>query len=73
MSRTPPQWTAHTPGSTILTVATPCGSNSAPATCPAAGFGKNFVGSLNMFTGKVSPVPLAGPSIQPQGMIFVPF
>jgi hypothetical protein len=61
-----------TPGSTILTVATPCGSNSAPATCPAPGFPKNFVGSLNMFTGKVSPVSLTGPSIQPQGMIFVP-
>ena len=34
---------------------------------------KNFVGSLNMFTGQVSPVSLTGPSIQPQGMIFVPF
>ena len=64
---------SFTPGSTVLTVATPCGSNSAPATCPAPGFPKNFVGSLNMFTGQVSPVSLTGPSIQPQGMIFFPF
>jgi hypothetical protein len=64
---------SFTPGSTVLTLATPCGSNSAPATCPAPGFGKNFIGSLNMWTGKVTPVSLTGvTSIQPQGMIFVP-
>ena len=63
---------SFTPG-TVLTVATPCGSNSAPATCPGPGFPKNFVGSLNMFTGQVTPVALTGTSIQPQGMIFFPF
>ncbi len=58
------------PGTALVAV-TPCGSNSAPATCPAPGFPANYLGQLNMYTGHISPVSLRGPSIQPQGMIFV--
>jgi hypothetical protein len=31
----------------------------------------NYFGSLNPWTGQISPVPVTGPSLEPQGMIFV--
>jgi hypothetical protein len=62
-----------TPGSTVLVAVTPCDANGAPATCPGPGFPANYIGSLNMFTGHISPVSLTGVAVHPQGMIFVPF
>jgi len=62
-----------TPGSTVLVAVTPCDANGSPATCPGPGFPANYIGSLNMFTGHISPVSLTGVSVHPQGMIFVPF
>jgi hypothetical protein len=57
---------------TVLVAATPCSANSAPSTCPAPGFPPNFLGELNPWTGAVTPVPLAGPMLRPQGMLFIP-
>jgi hypothetical protein len=56
---------------TILTAVTPCNANSAPSTCPAPGFPPNFLGTFNLFTGKVSAVPVRGPNLQPKGMLFL--
>jgi len=61
------------PGTAFVAV-TPCGSNSAPATCPAPPkYPANYLGRLNMYTGQITPVPLRGPRLEPQGMIYVPF
>ena len=59
------------PGTAFVAV-TPCDANGAPATCPAPGFPANYLGTLNMFTGKVTLVPTSGATLHPQGMIFVP-
>ena len=58
------------PGTAFVSV-TPCGANSAPATCPAPRFPANYVGHLDMFTGFISPVSLRGATLHPSGMIFV--
>jgi hypothetical protein len=60
------------PGTAFVSV-TPCGANNAPATCPAPGFPNNYVGHLDMYTGKIVPVSLRGAKLHPQGMIFVAF
>ncbi len=57
---------------TILAAVTPCDANGAPATCPGPGFPANYIGSLNPWTGQLTPVALSGPKVEPQGMIFVP-
>ena len=57
------------PGTAFVAV-TPCGANSAPATCPAPGFPNNYLGHLDMFTGHIFPVSLRGASLHPQGLIF---
>jgi hypothetical protein len=57
---------------TVFVAVTPCDANGAPATCPGPGYPPNYLGQLNPFTGKITPVKVAGPSLQPQGMIFVP-
>ncbi len=51
---------------------TPCDENSAPATCPAPGFPANFLGELNPFTGEITQVDLNGPTVEPQGMLYLP-
>jgi hypothetical protein len=57
-----------------IVAATPCGSNSAPATCPAPGFPANYLGSLNPFTGTVTQLAVGGAAFVPQGgLLFVPF
>jgi hypothetical protein len=56
---------------TVFVAVTPCDANDAPATCPAPGFPPNYLGQLNMYTGKITPVSLHGPSLEPQGMIFL--
>jgi hypothetical protein len=56
----------------VLVAATPCGSNSAPSSCPAPGFPANYLGRLNPKTGKIKPVSLGGAPLEPQGMLCVP-
>jgi hypothetical protein len=53
---------------------TPCGSNAAPATCPAPpAFPANYLGTLNPWTGRVSAVTVGGHAFVPQGgLVFVP-
>jgi hypothetical protein len=60
-----------TPGTTFDAV-TPCDADSAPATCPAPGYPANYLATLNLGTGKLTPLPLNGSSLHPQGMLFVP-
>jgi hypothetical protein len=57
-----------------LVVATPCGANSAPATCPAPPqYPANFLAALDPWTGAVSPVKTQGATYTPQGgLLFVP-
>ncbi len=59
------------PGS-VLVADTPCDENKAPSPCPAEGFPANFLGELNPWTGVITPVPLTGPEVNPQGMLFLP-
>jgi hypothetical protein len=57
-----------------LVAATPCGSNSAPSTCPALpAFPPNYLGTLNPWTGQVQPLVVKGQPFTPQGgLLFVP-
>ncbi len=56
-----------------IVAATPCGSNSAPATCPGPGFPANYLGSLNPWTGAVTPLVVGGDDFVPQGgLLFIP-
>jgi len=58
--------TGHfTPGTTFDAV-TPCDADSAPATCPAPGYPANYLATLNLGTGKLTPVTLNGSSLHPQ-------
>ncbi len=56
-----------------LAVATPCGANSAPATCPAPpSFPANYLATLNPWTGQVQAVATQGATYVPQGgLVFV--
>jgi hypothetical protein len=56
---------------TMYSSVTPCGSNSAPATCPAPGFPANYLATTNMGTGTLTAVKLTGPVLRTGGMIFV--
>ena len=53
---------------------TPCGSNSAPGTCPAPPlFPANYLGTLSPWTGQVDPLATTGVAVVPQGgLLFVP-
>jgi hypothetical protein len=59
-----------TPG-TLYTSVTPCNNNSAPTNCPAPGYSANYLGTIDLKTGKIGKVAVNGP-IQPKGLIFVP-
>jgi hypothetical protein len=50
-----------------MVVATPCGANSAPPTCPAPGYPANYLATLNPWTGQVRAVTVAGATYVPQG------
>jgi hypothetical protein len=54
-------------GALPVVAATPCGSNSAPSTCPAPGFPTNFLGTLDPWTGQIEPLTLHGVPFTPQG------
>jgi hypothetical protein len=65
-------------GENPIVAVTPCGSNSAPSPpspCPALpNFPPNYVGSLNPWTGAITPVHVGGADFVPQGGLeFVPF
>jgi hypothetical protein len=59
-----------TPG-TAYTSVTPCNANSAPSTCPGPGYTANYLGAINLTTGKITTVAVNGP-VHPKGLIFVP-
>lgn len=54
---------------------TPCGANTAPSTCPSLQeFPPNYLGSLNPWTGAITPVSVDGADFVPQdGLLFMPF
>jgi hypothetical protein len=56
----------------VFVADTPCDENSAPSTCPGPGYPPNYLGQLNPLNGTIALVPLLGPAVQPQGMLFVP-
>jgi hypothetical protein len=56
---------------TVFVAVTPCDAGNAPSTCPAPGFPANYLGTLNPWTGNISPVSLVGPSFHPKGLIFI--
>jgi hypothetical protein len=56
---------------TIIVAVTPCDADNAPATCPGPGFPANYLGQLNPWTGHISRVRLAGPVLNPQGLVFI--
>jgi hypothetical protein len=59
--------TGHFDRDQPVVVATPCGSNSAPTTCPAPNFPANYLATLNLQTGAVTPVVVTGSPYVPQG------
>jgi hypothetical protein len=58
-----------TPG-TAYTAVTPCNANSAPTVCPGPGYPANSLGTIDLTTGAISNVTIAG-AISPKGMVFV--
>jgi hypothetical protein len=59
--------TGDFPSGPVVAV-TPCGSNSAPATCPAPpAFPANSLGSLNPWTGQITSLSVGGVALVPQG------
>jgi hypothetical protein len=59
--------TGEFPGGPVV-AATPCGANSAPATCPAPpAYPANYLASLNPWTGQVSALAVGGVPFVPQG------
>jgi hypothetical protein len=58
-------------GSELVAV-TPCDANGAPSTCPGPGYPANFLGEVDAGTGVITPVPLRGPAVAPQGMLYLP-
>jgi hypothetical protein len=55
----------------VFTAATPCGANSAPATCPAPGFPANYLATLDLTSGTVSQLTVSGSALSPQGLLFL--
>ncbi len=62
-------------GANPIVAVTPCGANTAPSTCPSPpDFPPNYLGSLNPWTGAITPVPVSGAAFVPQGgLLFMPF
>jgi hypothetical protein len=61
------------PGRPVVAV-TPCGSNSAPSSCPEPPqFPANYLGTVDPWTGEVDALPTTGVALVPQGgLLFVP-
>jgi hypothetical protein len=62
-------------GANAIVAVTPCGANTAPSTCPSPpAFPPNYLGSLNPWTGAITPIPVSGSAFVPQGgLVFMPF
>ncbi len=59
--------TGHFPDGPVVAV-TPCGSSSAPSTCPAPPtYPANYLGSLNPWTGQITALAVGGVPLVPQG------
>ena len=58
-----------------IAAATPCGSNSAPATCPTPPlWPANYLASINPWTGEVTQLAVGGAPFVPQGgLLYLPF
>ena len=56
---------------TMFASVTPCDASSAPAACPGPGFPANYLATVSMRTGALTPVALTGPVLRTKGMIFV--
>ena len=56
---------------TAYAAVTPCDANGAPAACPGPGFPANYLATENLTTGALTRVPLTGPAVRPQGMVFI--
>ncbi len=56
-----------------VVAATPCGANSAPATCPdPPRYPANYLATLNPWSGQVTPLTVGGAAFVPQGgLLFV--
>ena len=54
-------------GDQPVVAVTPCGSNSAPSTCPAPGFPADYLGTLDPWTGQIAPLVLHGVPFTPKG------
>ncbi|MCU1493031.1 MAG: putative cell wall binding protein [Acidimicrobiaceae bacterium] len=57
---------------TAFVATTPCNDNNAPSTCPATGYPANYLGTLDLGSGTVTPVDLGGELVRPAGLDFVP-
>jgi hypothetical protein len=62
-------------GANPIVAVTPCGANTAPSTCPSLpDFPPNYLGSLNPWTGAITPVLVSGAAFVPQGgLLFMPY
>ncbi len=68
-----PPTVARFPVGEPFAAVTSCDENSARATCPALpAYPPNYLGTINPFTGVIMAVPLTGPAVEPQGMLFLP-
>lgn len=56
----------------VFTSATPCNDNAAPATCPAAGFPANYLATINLANGAVTPLAHTGATAYAKGLAFMP-
>ena len=59
--------TGHFDRERPMVVATPCGANSAPGVCPAPNYPANYLATLDLDTGTVTPVAVSGAPYVPQG------
>jgi hypothetical protein len=50
-----------------MVAVTPCGANSAPATCPATGYPANYLATMNPTTGVITPATVTGAAYVPEG------
>ncbi|HLI01887.1 MAG TPA: hypothetical protein VKV06_13960 [Acidimicrobiales bacterium] len=54
----------------VYSAVTPCDANGAPSTCPGPGFPPDYLGRLDLRTGRLTRVRVSGPGVAPQGMLF---
>ena len=56
---------------TAYAAVTPCDARRAPAACPAPGFPASYLATVNLKTGALTGVLVAGTRLHPAGLIFV--